>query len=208
MRSGSSVRGGRALPGSPAGRVVVAVLVLAILVGGAWRLATSQANHPAKPASSSRYGGLPSWLPKPAVKVGRIVDASTAHPRLGIEGDTFRVQVGQATAMATAVGPEVPEEGQFPVPATTPCTFLVTFTRATGVIPLTPHAFTVLDELGQLHYLKISTQSGSRVPSVLRPGQTVTLVMKAVLPTGSGTLRWSPGSARPTVSWDFDVEID
>jgi hypothetical protein len=182
--------------------------VLAILAGGAWRLATSGSNHPAKPASSSRYGGLPSWLPKPTVKVGRIVHASAAHPRLGIEGDTFLVQVGQAHAMATAVGPEVPAQGQFPVPATTPCTFLLTFTRATGVIPLTPHAFTVLDELGQLHYLKISAQGGGRAPSMLRPGQTLTLVMKAVLPTGSGTLRWSPGRTRPLVSWDFDVEID
>jgi len=182
--------------------------VLAILAGGAWRLAASQANHPARPASSSRYGGLPSWLPKPTVKVGRIVHASAAHPRLGIEGDTFAVRVGAATALATAVGPEVPEEGQFPVPATTPCTFLLTFTRATGVIPLTSHAFTVRDELGQLHYLKISNQGGGPVPSALHPGQTLTLVMRTVLPTGSGTLRWSPGLAWPLVSWDFDVEID
>jgi hypothetical protein len=29
-----------------------------------------------------------------------------------------------------------------------------------------------------------------------------------LLPTGSGTLRWSAGSARPVAFWDFDVEID
>ena len=45
-------------------------------------------------------------------------------------------------------------------------------------------------------------------PASVRPGQTVTLVMRAVLPTGSGTLRWSPQSPKPVASWDFDVEID
>ena len=30
---------------------------------------------------------------------------------------------------------------------------------------------------------------------------------RAVLPTGSGTLRWSPRSPRPVASWGFDVEI-
>ncbi len=158
--------------------------------------------------SSARYGGLPSWLPKPTVKVGRVVDASAAHPRLGIEGDTFWVQVGRARVMATAVGPQVPEEGQFLAPAASPCSFDVTFTRASGVIALTRQAFTVLDELGQLHYLRVAGQGGGAVPTEIRPGQNVTLITSAVLPTGNGTLRWSPGSARPIVSWDFDVEID
>jgi hypothetical protein len=209
MRLASSKRGSRALlPGSRAGRLIVAVLTLAVVAGGAWFWAASQADHHAKPVSSSSYGGLPSWLPKATVKVGRVVHASAAHPQLGIEGDTFWVQVGQSKVMATAVGPQVPEEGQFPVPATSPCSFDVTFTRATGDIALYGQAFTVLDELGQLHYLRITAQGGGRMPAEIRPGQTMTLIMSAVLPTGNGTLRWSPRSARPIVSWDFDVEID
>ncbi len=40
------------------------------------------------------------------------------------------------------------------------------------------------------------------------PGQKVTLIVKDVLPTGAGALRWSPVAAKPIVSWDFDVEID
>jgi hypothetical protein len=40
------------------------------------------------------------------------------------------------------------------------------------------------------------------------PGQTVSLTVSDVLPTGNGRLRWTPTGAKPTVSWDFDVEID
>jgi hypothetical protein len=108
----------------------------------------------------------------------------------------------------TTVGPQVPEEGKFPVPATSPCAFDVTLTKATATIALRRGDFTVLDEQGHLHYLRITAHGGGRAPAAIRPGQTVTLVMRAVLPTGSGTLRWSPRSPRPVASWDFDVEID
>jgi hypothetical protein len=30
----------------------------------------------------------------------------------------------------------------------------------------------------------------------------------ANLPTGNAQLRWAPGTAKPVVSWDFEVEID
>jgi hypothetical protein len=166
------------------------------------------ARHAASKASGGKYGGLPSWLPKSTVPVGRVVQASAAHPRLGIEGDTIVVHVGSARVTVTAVGPQVPEEGKFPVPATSPCAFDVTLTRASAAIALRTGDFTVLDELGQLHFLRITARGGGHAPASIRPGQTVTMVMRAVLPTGSGTLRWSPRSPRPVASWDFDVEID
>ena len=37
---------------------------------------------------------------------------------------------------------------------------------------------------------------------------TVMLVLKAVLPTGGGQVRWAPQQGRPLSSWDFEVEID
>ena len=40
----------------------------------------------------------------------------------------------------------VPEEGKFPVPPTTRCTF----TAASGAVPLAERAFTILDERGRL----------------------------------------------------------
>lgn len=193
-------------PGSRAGHLLLAALVVASLAtgGGCWL--TAHQTHAALPASQ-KYGGLPSWLPKSTVPVNRVVQASAAHPQLSIEGDTVQVQLAHGSVLATVVGPSVPEEGGFPVPATSPCAFAVTFTRASGVVPLDPAAFTVLDEVGRVHYLRITGYGGGKAPSLVAPGQTVTLTMRAVLPTGSGTLRWAP-SATPVVSWDFDVEID
>lgn len=118
------------------------------------------------------------------------------------------VVLGNARVDVTTVGPQVPEEGQFPVPATSPCAFDVTFARASAPIALRGADFTVLDELGHLHLLRITRLGGGPAPATIRPGQTITLVMRTVLPTGSGTLRWSPRSPRPVASWDFDVEID
>ena len=188
------------------------LLLTALVVAVAATVAAYRASARPAPASASspaaKYGGLPSWLPTPTVPVGRIVQASAAHPRLAIEGDTVSVDLSHGRVMATAVGPEVPEEGQFPVPATSPCSFTVTFARVSGVIPVKPAAFTILDELGQLHHPRVTAPGGGAPPGQINPGQTVTLVVQDVLPTGSGTLQWAPQTAKPVVSWDFDVEID
>lgn len=148
------------------------------------------------------------WLPAPATPVGRVVTASPAHPWLAIEGDTVRVLLARGHAMATAVGPAVPEEGQFPVPATSPCTFTITFADVSGTVPLSPAAFTILDRLGKLHHPQVTVQSGRPVPAEVTAGAPLALTVKAVLPTGGGQLRWTPQGASPVVSWDFDVEID
>jgi hypothetical protein len=159
-------------------------------------------------ASASGYGGLPSWLPTASVPVGRVVRASAAHPWLAIEGDTVQVQLAVGQADVTTVGPQVPEEGQFPVPATTPCTFMVTFASASGSVPLAAGAFTITDEHGKLYHPSVGVQGGGAVPAVVAVGRPLTLVMNAVLPTGAGQLSWTPAGGRPIVSWDFDVEID
>lgn len=211
MSKAASPAGSRAArPGSRAGLVVVIALVVGCLVGAGSYVALTRHSPAAAPArqSAQKYGGLPSWLPSAKIPVGRVLHASAGQPQLGIEGDTIDVQVGQSVVTVTAVGPQVPEEGQFPVPKTSPCSFDVTFTGASGLVRLRYHDFTVLDELGQLHYLHLANLKGGPAPTQVRPGQTVTLVLTAVLPTGSGTFRWSPGTAKPVASWDFDVEID
>ncbi len=204
------LRGGRAVaPGPRGGRY--AVLAGLVAAGVVVVLVISAGVYLARPASSTaaaKYGGLPSWLPTPSVPVGRIVTASAAHPRLAIEGDTVSVQLAGGQVMATAVGPQVPEEGQFPVPATSPCTFIITFTQGSGRIPLRPAGFTIVDELGHLHQPQVTVPAGGAVPAGLPAGRTVTLTVKAVLPTGNGTLQWAPAGGQPVVSWDFDVEID
>jgi hypothetical protein len=159
-------------------------------------------------ASTIRYGQIPSWLPKPKVHVGRLARASSAHPWLAIEGDTVSVRLARGRVLATAVGPVVPEEGRFPVPATSPCRFTVTFTAASGSVPISAAAFTILDELSHLHRPRVTVAGGGPIPRAVAPGHTVTLSVSDILPTGNGQLRWAPGGSKPIVSWDFDVEID
>jgi hypothetical protein len=154
--------------------------------------------------SAIRYGGLPGWLPKSTVPVGRVVVASPAHPALAVEGDTVAVGLPEGHFQVTAVGPTVPEEGQFPVPSTSPCSFTVTFAKGTGAVPLQPTDFTIVDEQGALHHPQVEVP-GSQAS--VGP-QAVTVKITDVLPTGNGQLRWAPDGAHPLVSWDFDVEID
>jgi len=172
---------------------VAGLVVVAVAAGSAGVFLTRSGG------SQARYGELPAWLPKPAVPVGRTVEASAAHPWLAVEGDTVSVDLARGRVLATAVGPAVPEEGRFPVPATSPCTFTVTLAAASGVVPLRSTAFTILDELGHLHHPRVTAEAS---------GRTVVLTLKDVLPTGNGRLRWAPDGAAPIVSWDFDVEID
>jgi hypothetical protein len=189
----------RAVAAGIAAAAVVVVVAVLLLHDGAGQPAS---------ASSGRYGQLPSWLPKAKVPVDRIAQASPAHPWLAIEGDTVAVHLAGGRTMATAVGPAVPEEGQFPVPATTLCAFTVTFTSTSGRLPLNASAFTILDEFTRLHHPRVTVSSGGVLPRVLSAGHSVTLTISGVLPTGNGQLRWTPVGTKPIVSWDFDVEID
>ncbi len=197
----ASIGGGAELsrPGSRTVQLVAIVVALAVAGGVylAWPAPTMD-----------RYGQLPSWLPKATIPVGRVVNASAAHPWLAVQGDTVSVHLAHGRVLATTVGPAVPEEGRFPVPKTSPCTFIVTFTSASGVIPVRATAFTFLDELGRLHRPVVTVKGGGALPTRVRPGQTVSLLVSGVLPTGGGRLRWAPEGPTPLVSWDFDVEID
>ncbi len=184
---------------------VVAVIVLAAVLGA---LALTAGHGKVTAGAGARYGGLPSWLPKATIRVGRIVHASPVHPVLGIEGDTVAVTLGSGEVDATAVGPSVPESGKFPVPATTPCTFIVTFAKASGVIPISAGAFAITDEEGRVHHPKVTALHGGAPPRQIAAGKPISLKMYSVLPTGSGSLSWAPGGRRPIASWDFDVEID
>jgi hypothetical protein len=188
----------------------VALVVALAISAGVVLVRSGGAANGASPAnrSAAKYGQIPAWLPKAAVPVGRTVEASAAHPWLAIEGDTVSVHLAHGRVMATTVGPAVPEEGAFPVPATSPCAFTVTLTAASGAVRLSPRAFTILDELGQLHHPRVTAVGGGAPPALVARGRTVRLTVTAVLPTGNGRLQWAPAGPTPIVSWDFDVEID
>jgi hypothetical protein len=159
-------------------------------------------------ASAVRYGGLPSWLPKAKAPTERVLQASSDHPVLAIQGNTVAVHLAGGGVRATAVGPSVPEDGRFPVPATSPCTFIVTFAAASGVIPLSATAFTLIDEHGHVRHPRVTTTNGGALPRQVLPGGPLSLKVHDVIPTGDGALRWTPDGTRPIVLWDFDVEID
>ena len=110
--------------------------------------------------------------------------------------------------MVTAVGPAVPEEGQQPIPATSPARFTFTIAAVHGSIPLSSRDFAFLGEHGERNGARVTLRGGGRLPRRVVAGRPVTLTLSAVLPTGNGQLRWTPMGGKPVVSWDFDVEID
>jgi hypothetical protein len=193
-------------PGSGRVRLLVAGAIILAAVGASfgWRLTRGGDQA----SAAARYGQLPGWLPKAKVSTGRVLQASSQHPRLAIQGDTLSVHLRGGAVLATAVGPAVPEDGQFPVPPTSPCTFTVTFRSATGAIPVRAGSFTILDELGHVHHPHVTTMAGGALPTRVGQGQTLALRVADVLPTGGGRLRWTPEGGKPIASWDFDVEID
>jgi len=188
------------------GRLVIAAGIVLAVVAVSLGVILERGGGTA--SAASRYGRLPSWLPEAKVSTGRVLVATSARPKLAIEGDTVSIALRHGHVLATTVGPAVPEDGKFPVPPTSPCTFTVTFTAAAGAVPLETSSFTILDELGHVHHPHVTAAHGHALPATIRPGQTVTLDVSDVLPTGGGRLRWAPESVRPIASWDFDVEID
>jgi len=203
----------RPMPRRPKPRLLgaVAAAVLAVAAALVVFLLLSSGSASSSPSAHHEptYGGIPKWLPKTEKTDDRIVPASGAKPALAIQGNTVAVHLpGSGKVLVTAVGPEVPEEGEFPVPATSPCTFVVTFARASRAVPIDPADFTVIDEEGHLHHPKLIGMEGGPPPADVPAGETVSLKVHGVFPTGDGGLRWAPAGGRPAVTWDFDVEID
>jgi hypothetical protein len=54
----------------------------------------------------------------------------------------------------------------------------------------------------------VTALDGGPSPTQLRPGQTVSIKLHSVLPTGDGGLECRPNGARVAAGWDFNVEID
>jgi hypothetical protein len=86
-------------------------------------------------------------------------------------------------------------------------TFVVTLSGASRAVSLAPATLTVLDEFGARHHPQVSAAGGA-APRILRPGQTVRLIVRAQLPVGNGRLQWAPDGRRAIVAWDFDVELN
>ncbi|MGO8904041.1 MAG: hypothetical protein ACLPUT_10500 [Solirubrobacteraceae bacterium] len=196
---------GRAFGLGPRRVFAAAAIAVAVVLG----VAALAAGHGKSTASAkARYGGLPSWLPKSTFNPHEVLRASLRKPVLAIQGNTVSVNLAGGHVLATMVGPTVPEDGKFPVPPTSPATFVVTLSHASGVVPISAAAFALVDERGTVRHPAITAVGGGPPPARVAPGKTVSLRMHDVIPTGDGGLLWKPEGRHAIVSWDFNVEID
>jgi hypothetical protein len=154
------------------------------------------------------YGKIPSWLPSAAPPRQHTLSSNVSHPVLTIQGESLSISLSGARLLVTAVGPVVPEIGNTPVPATSPVTFTVTFTHVSAPVSLRRSAWVLVDENHQIHHPRVTALDGGPPPTQLRAGQTLSIKLHSVLPTGDGGLEWRPDGARVVAGWDFNVEID
>jgi hypothetical protein len=201
----SSGSGGRAFGLGPRTLAVLVVLALAGLVG---LLLASEGSSSTPAASQAKYGGLPSWLPKPKHLTRRTLAAGVGHPAVSIQGEAIAVHLASGNVYATVVGPEVPEEGRFPVPATSPVSFVLTFARTSGTVPLRAADLELVDGRGGVHHPVVTALHGGPLPAHVPTGKPFSVRLRGVLPTGDGAVEWKPAPGRPLAGWAFTVEID
>jgi|GEM_PF-6149082 hypothetical protein len=181
-----------------------------VVIVGAAAFGLGLALRGSSPADS--YGGLPSWLPKAKIAVNRTVQASAERPQLAvIEGDSVSVHLPHGRVLATAVGPAVPANAAQDASAdadVTTCTFTVTLNTASGRVPISPRAFTIIDEQGQVSHLGVTAAGGGSPPTLVAHGRTVSLTLRSRLGEGEYILRWAPAGRKVLVGWEFNVELD
>jgi len=192
--------------------LVVAVLVcavtVAILTGGGRRTVR---------ASSSSYGGYPSWLPHTKLPpADPIVAASLTHPALdAVEGTTIDTHLRSASALITGVGPAFPawvsaaaQGGHLTSGSAVPVSFTVTVVVRQGSVPLQAGEFSILTAQGQLVHPAVTSPGGGPLPAGLTAGQHMNLTLTTDLPEGDGALRWAPSGPRVVAAWLYQLELD
>ena len=116
--------------------------------------------------------------------------------------------------MVTAVGPAIPswvstdvQSGHWRMGEAAPATFILTFTSATGAVPLNPKAFSVMTTQGQIVRPAITVRGGGALPETVAPGKALQLNVKAGLPDGEGEIRWAP-DGKLLVAWVYELEFE
>jgi hypothetical protein len=208
--------GGRAFGPGPRGRLLAAVIALAVAAAaGVLLLSGGGPAHP-RAAAGQRYGQIPSWLPKATQPSDRIVAATAAHPVLAaVEGDTVRARLTAGSGYVTAVGPTVPNwvqsyahNGQWTSASLAPSTFTLTIAQPAGAIPLKAADFSILTSGGQIVHPAVTLAGGGALPATIATGRPLNLTLRAKLPEGEGALRWGPGGKRVLVAWMYTLELD
>jgi hypothetical protein len=156
-----------------------------------------------------RYGALPADLRgKQAPPKNQVLGATAAHPAIAIQGNSVELHLVRGDALATAVGPDVPDRIQGSADVHTPATWELTFADVHGTIPIAASLFTITDEQGSLLLPRVSVAGGGRLPRAVPAGRPFTIMLKTVVSVGDGKLRYAPAGPGWLAEWDFDVETD
>jgi hypothetical protein len=156
-----------------------------------------------------RYGGIPAYLrKKQAPPANQVLTATAAHPVYAIQGNSVKLRLAHGSALATAVGPDIPDRIQGSADLHTPATWLLTFADVRGTVPISPRHFTITDEQGMLLLPHVSVAGGGPLPKFVPVGRSFTLRLTTVVSVGDGKLRYAPAGGAWIAEWDFDVETD
>ena len=160
-------------------------------------------------ASKLKYGGLPSWLPKPKKRVEQLASARPGHPALQVEGEPIALSGPGWSLVANAVGPSEPaNEGKAPLPETSPAKFILSISSVHGEVPFSSSQLEYVNEYGNVRHPRVTTLAGGPAPAELRPGAPLNLEVYGVIPVGNGAIEWKPTSGMPIANWDFVVEVN
>jgi hypothetical protein len=184
-------------------------MVVTVIVSGALGVGIAEALSGSGHATSSagRYGALPSFLPTSSLQPDSALTGTAARPALTSEGDAVQARLPHGSALVIVSGPVVPGEG-LPYQATaTTATWTVTVSHSTGRVPISTKAFSTIDSLGKTYHPGF-VPGQPRPPAMLRPGQSTSFELRAVMPVGQGAMRWAPAGNDLLATWDFVIEND
>ena len=157
----------------------------------------------------ARYGQVPATLrSRQKAPANQRLSASAAHPAEAIQGNAVTLHLRGGTALATVVGPDVPDRIQGSADLHTPATWDLTFDDVHGTIPLSRTMFSIIDEQGMLLSPRVTVVGGGPLPKAVPAGRRFTLQLKTIVSIGDGKLRYAPTGPTWLTEWDFDVETD
>jgi hypothetical protein len=208
-------------PGARWAFLAAAVVALVVAAGLVWALNANGSSR-LHSAQARSFGSLPSWLPK-AVRDRKVQNtapqtevATPARPILQEEqGYTVLAELPSGSVNITAVGPEFPnyvtryaQRGLWPAGKQVPSTFDVTLAGVKGTIPLSAGAFSIFNQDHQLVGATLVAKGGGPVPSKVKAGQTVTVIVRTETLEGQGALQWAPLGKKDLVGWIYQLELD
>ncbi len=160
-------------------------------------------------AGCSTATSYPSFLPKKTLtpSVDQALTGTMARPELQVEGLPVEIDTNRFHVRVTVSGPVVPGEGLPYQSGATTCTWTVTMKDASADVPVSIADFHSVDHLGSVFVMGL-VPGEKPLPSVLKPGQTLTFQLRAYELVGEGMMQWAPDHRHVVADWDYTVEND